>query len=65
MKNIYDNLKDIVGKPIDPATGEPMEFENELDNFYTCEHCGQAVDKRSLGQVFHHEGFDHKPLPMN
>ena len=32
--------------------GEP---DNYLDHFYTSKQCGQLVDKRDLGQVFHHE----------
>jgi hypothetical protein len=40
--------------------GEPP---NESDHFYTCSNCGQLVDMRDLGQVFHHETKDHPPLP--
>jgi hypothetical protein len=32
------------------------------DNFYVCPQCGQAVDMRDLGQVFHHEEPGHKPI---
>jgi translation initiation factor 2 beta subunit (eIF-2beta)/eIF-5 len=39
--------------------GEP---DNYLDHFYTCKQCG-LVDKRDLGQVFHHEVRGHQPLP--
>ena len=39
--------------------GDP---ENEEDNFYTCPKCGQAVDMRDLGLVFHHETPDHTPI---
>jgi hypothetical protein len=44
----------------DPAT--------ESEHFYTCKKCDQAVDKRDLGQVFHHEKPNHQPLvnsPVN
>lgn len=40
--------------------GEPID---EARHFYRCLTCGQAVDKRDLGQVFHHETRDHLPLP--
>lgn len=40
--------------------GEP---ENEAGHFYRCKACGQAVDMRDLGQVFHHEEPGHTPLP--
>jgi hypothetical protein len=39
--------------------GEPA---TESEHFYTCNRCGQAVDKRDLGQVFHHEVPNHQPL---
>ena len=40
--------------------GEP---EDERDHFYACPACGQMVDMRDLGQVFHHEVKGHRPLP--
>lgn len=39
--------------------GEPA---SESEHFYMCKKCGQAVDKRDLGQVFHHEVLNHQPL---
>jgi hypothetical protein len=41
--------------------GDPT---NEADHFFVCKACGQAVDMRDLGQVFHHEEDDHKPLEL-
>lgn len=38
------------------------EPEEESFHFYVCKACGQAVDKRRLGDVFHHEGSDHEPI---
>lgn len=38
------------------------EPENEAIHFYVCASCGQAVDKRRLGDVFHHEQQDHEPI---
>lgn len=50
-----------------PATGikgtPEREPENEADHFFICPECGQAVDMRDLGEVFHHEEPGHKPLP--
>ena len=46
----------ITGHRID---GDP---KGESEHFYICAHCGQAVDMRDLGQVFHHEEVDHKPI---
>lgn len=39
--------------------GEP---EDESVHFYVCKACGQAVDKRKLGDVFHHEEAGHEPI---
>jgi hypothetical protein len=38
---------------------------DEAEHFYTCKACGQAVDKRRLGDVFHHEEAGHEPIPPN
>lgn len=38
---------------------------SEAAHFYRCARCGQAVDKRDLGQVFHHEEEGHEPLPLD
>jgi hypothetical protein len=54
----------IVGRAIDPETGEYLELE-EHEHFYTCAACGQAVDNRDLGKVFHHEEVGHEPLRLN
>lgn len=54
----------IFGIPIDPVTGKPLELE-EHEHFYTCAACGQLVDKRDLGQVFHHEEIGHEPLQLD
>ena len=35
---------------------------DEAEHFYVCSDCGQAVDKRDLGEVFHHEEPDHERL---
>ena len=37
--------------------------EDESVHFYNCEACGQAVDKRKLGDVIHHEEAGHEPIP--
>jgi hypothetical protein len=40
--------------------GEPAD---EAEHVYVCPGCGQAVDMRDLGAVFHHERKGHEPLP--
>ena len=40
--------------------GKPVD---ERAHFYVCEECGQAIDKRHLGSVFHHEQPEHERLP--
>ncbi len=54
----------IIGVAIDPETGKQLELE-EHEHFYVCATCGQAVDKRDLGQVFHHEDAGHEPLALD
>lgn len=39
------------------------DLEDETQHFYVCADCGQAVDKRKLGNVFHHMGPGHERLP--
>lgn len=41
--------------------GDPLD---ETRHFYLCTACGQPVDKRDLGAVFHHEERGHEPLPV-
>ncbi len=54
----------IFGQRVDPITKQPIKCE-ERDHFYTCPACGQAVDMRDLGQVFHHEDAGHEPLALD
>ena len=39
--------------------GDPLD---EAEHFYVCAACGQAVDCRTLGDVFHHEEKGHKTI---
>lgn len=54
----------IIGVRIDPATGAPMVME-EHEHFHVCPACGQAVDRRDLGQVLHHEEAEHQRLSLD
>lgn len=65
MKSLHEKLRGVIGHPINPITDEKVEVEVELDHFYTCKSCKQWVDMRNLGEVFHHEEINHKPLPTN
>lgn len=58
MAKITNDGKGIIGQRVG---GDPY---NELDNFYTCKACGQSVDMRDLGQVFHHEDEGHEPIDL-
>jgi hypothetical protein len=49
----------IEGKLIGP---EPSD---EREHYLRCPTCGQAVDMRKLGDIFHHEEPGHKPIPRN
>lgn len=59
MSELDNPGKGIIGQRVG---GDP---ENELDNFYTCRACGQSVDMRDLGQVFHHEEKGHEPVDFD
>lgn len=41
------------------------QVRTELDHFLLCPGCGQAIDLRRLGDVFHHDEPGHAPLPVN
>lgn len=53
-----DDVKGIIG------TFQGPEEADESRHFYVCKACGQAVDMRDLGAVFHHEEREHEPLPV-
>jgi len=57
-------IPDIQGYPVDPVTGERLTLKEE-EHYYTCEVCGQSVDKRSLSEVFHHKSPCHEKLEPN
>jgi hypothetical protein len=48
----------IIGRRIDPETGETVEVP-EHEHFYRCAVCNRQVDKRDLEQVLVHEGCIH------
>lgn len=56
MSKITNPAKGITGRIVGP------EPENEMEHFYICSACGQAVDMRDLGQVFHHEEKEHESV---
>jgi hypothetical protein len=56
LTKINNPAKGIKGIRVD---GEP---KSELEHFYKCPTCGQSVDMRDLGQVFHHELPGHEPI---
>lgn len=59
MESAPNRCMGIVGQP---SSGEPAD---EREHFYICNVCGQAVDYRQLGQVFHHEQRDHERLEFD
>jgi len=54
----------ITGIRIDQESGKPIEVE-EHEHFYVCRACGQSVDMRDFGQIFHHEEDGHEPLRLD
>lgn len=53
----------IIGFPVD-ENGNEIHLPEE-EHFYICAKCGQAVDRRNLGDVFYHETKNHTPKPTN
>ena len=56
-----ENLRKTIARLSKRARKSPLP-RDERDFFYLCEECGQAVDKRSVAQIFHHEEQSHLPL---
>lgn len=53
------NRKDLNALPAKRVGGEP---DDEVEHFFVCGHCGQAVDYRRLGDVLWHDQPEHEPL---
>lgn len=64
MSRSDNNFTGFKGVPINRGTGEPVKIPEE-EYYYVCSECGQSVDMRDLGEVFHHKDIGHKPLPTN
>jgi hypothetical protein len=68
-KDHYQAMMRSLARRIKPGKNSGMrlggEPESEAEHFYVCKACGQAVDMRDLGQVFHHEVPGHERLPEN
>ena len=62
MRETIIEREELNAKRSERLAGEP---EDELIHFYVCKACGQAVDKRNLGDVFYHEEPGHEPLPSD
>jgi hypothetical protein len=50
-----------LARGIKGAPAAPVEAEAE--HFMRCPGCGQMIDCRDLGQVFHHDDPDHEREP--
>lgn len=65
----YEAFARRMAERIKPGTIRGRRADNlpvgEEQHFYVCKQCGQALDMRDLGQVFHHEAPGHSPLPEN
>ena len=58
-------IRSAKGGPDGPEPEPEPEPQDESIHFYVCKACGQAVDKRRLGDVFHHEEAGHEPIPAS
>ena len=55
-KDIYEELIEAM-----PGVFKGVEPLAEVDHFYVCSVCGQAVDMRQLADVLYHEELTHLP----
>lgn len=39
------------------------DLQDEFDHFFSCDGCGQNVDRRELGDLLHHQEPGHLPIP--
>lgn len=63
MPVVIETKQAAQGTPAKRVGGPPVQ--SEADHFYVCADCGQAVDMRQLGEVFHHEVPGHQPLGLD
>jgi predicted RNA-binding Zn-ribbon protein involved in translation (DUF1610 family) len=47
------------------AASSDDPVDTEASHFQLCPECGQAIDLRRLGDVFHHDEPEHAPLPVH
>lgn len=45
-----------------PTNWAGPDHDDEAKHFIVCAACGQAIDCRNLGDVFHHEEPGHAPI---
>jgi hypothetical protein len=51
---------------LNALTFERPDPGDGTDHFFVCSECGQAVDRRRLGDVMYHElQPEHEPLPVH
>jgi len=46
----------------DVLAAQTADKPHEADHYFVCEGCSQAVDARSLAQIFHHLASGHRRL---
>lgn len=63
MSKLDNAYVGIIGTACDD-NGQPIDNPEE-EHFHKCDACGQAVDRRDLGQVFHHKVEGHEPLDLH
>ena len=57
---------DLTREELNALSYEAPAHEAGQEHFFICSECGQAVDRRQLGDVVYHElQADHEPLLLN
>lgn len=57
-------IEDLSREELNALRCEYPQVQDEVEHFYLCPSCGQAVDMRRLGDVLHHEEPGHESLPV-
>ena len=56
---MHTEIRELIEEVLSAQTADKPE---EAEHYFVCGKCQQAVDARSLAQVFHHLAPDHRPL---
>jgi hypothetical protein len=56
---VHAEIRDLID---DVLSAQTADRPHEVEHYFVCGQCAQAVDARSLAQIFHHLAPDHRRL---